>query len=147
MFQAELFCSACHPWAFDEQTGVRVDSYTGEPDSTPNEANHERMHTFLQNQANERGQRSVNCLGCGRRYEPDDFRVDGDGPMTSVFRVVPLTDNARGWIADNVSRTEGYQPDWPTLYVERRFLDDLIEGIIGAGLTVASHARQPVGAV
>ena len=112
-----------------------------------NEANHERMHTFLQNQANEQGHQSVNCLGCGRRYQPNAFRLDGEGPLTSVFRLVPLTGDARGWIADNVSRTEGYQPDWPTLYIERRYLDDLIEGIRDASMTVATRTMQPVGAV
>ncbi len=112
-----------------------------------NEANHARIHTFLQNQANEQGHQSVNCLGCGRRYQPDDFRLDGEGPLTSVFRLVPLTGDARGWIADNVSRTEGFQPDWPTLYIEHRYLDDLIEGIEGEGMTVSARVVQPVGAV
>ncbi len=113
----------------------------------PSEEQHAGMHRFLQGQANEWGKRSVNCLGCGRRYDPNDFRLDGEGPLTSVFRLVPLTDNARGWIADNVSRTEGFQPDWPTLYVESRYLDDLIEGMEDAGLTVAARTLQAVGAV
>ena len=66
--------------------------------------------------------------------------------MTSVFRLVPLTDEAKRWVNNNVSR-ERFQPDWPTLYIEHRFLDDLIEGIEGEGLAVAGRAIQPVGAV
>ncbi len=68
MFQAELFCSSCYTWAFDEHTGERVDSYTGEPDGgRPTDANHARMHRFLQGQANEQGKQSDNCIGCGER--------------------------------------------------------------------------------
>ena len=72
-----------------------------------------------------------------------DFRLYGEGPMTTVYQLEPLTDNAKGWIADNVSRTEGYQPDYPTLYIEHRYLLPLLDGIAEAGLTVNTRDRVP----
>lgn len=111
----------------------------------PEPENHARMHRFLQNQANEQARRSVNCLGCSRRYDPDDFRVDGEGPMTTLFRVVPLTEAAKEWVDDHVS-TGGFHPEWPTLHVEHRYLADLIAGIEGAGLTVGTRTLQAAGA-
>ena len=64
--------------------------------------------------------------------------------MTTLFRVVALTDSAKEWVNDNVSE-EGYQPQWPTLFVEHRYLDDLIEGMQGTGLTVSMHNLQAAG--
>ncbi len=145
MFQAELFCSACKTWAWDEHTGERVNSYTGEPDPWPSEEQHANIHRVMQDRANEQGSQTDNCMGCGQRFQPEDFRVGGEGPMTSLFKVVPLTDEARAWVDDNVSE-EGFQPDWPVLYVEHRYLDDLIEGIEGAGLTVGRRVLAGAGA-
>ena len=145
MFQAELFCTDCKTWAWDEHTGERVHSFSGELDPWPSEEQHARMHAFQQNVANEQGRQSDNCMGCGRRFQPDDFRVDGEGPMTSLFRIVPLTNAAEEWVDAHVS-TAGFHPEWPTLYVERRYLDDLIEGIEGAGLTVGRRTIQAVSA-
>ena len=65
-----------------------------------------------------------------------DFHMDG-GPigLASVLRIQPLTQEAKDWVEEHVSQ-DGFQPDWPTLYVEHRYLDNLIGGIAIAGLTV-----------
>jgi hypothetical protein len=70
--------------------------------------------------------------------EPEhDFRLEGEGPMTSVFRLIPLTTVAKVWVALNVGEGgEDFQPDYPTLYVEHRYIEPLLEGIGEAGLTV-----------
>ncbi len=135
MFQGEVFCTDCKIWAWDENTGERVHSFSGELDPWPSEEQHAGMHRFLRNEANEQGKQSTNCMGCGQRLQPDDFRVDGEGAMTTLFRVVPLTSLAEEWVDEHVS-TAGFQPDWPTLHVEHRYLADLVDGIEGAGLTV-----------
>jgi hypothetical protein len=99
------------------------------------------MHRHLQNAANERGKRSANCLGCGQQFEPvHDFRLHGEGPTTTVFRLVPITDAAEAWINDNVG-AEGYQPCYPSLYVEHGYIEALLEGIGEAGLTVDVDQR------
>ena len=69
-----------------------------------------------------------------------DFHMDG-GPigLASVLRIEPLTQEAKDWVEEYVSH-EGFQPDWPTLYVEHRYLDDLIDGIAVSGLTIDAMA-------
>lgn len=74
-----------------------------------------------------------------------DFQMYSEGPMTTVFLLTPLTDAAKEWVVENVSQ-EGFQPDYPNrLYVERRFIDMLLDGIDGAGLTVDAIERALVG--
>ena len=69
-----------------------------------------------------------------------DFHMDG-GPigLASVLRIEPLTQEAKDWVEECVSQ-EGFQPDWPTLYVEHRYLDYLIDGIAMSGLTIDAMA-------
>ena len=69
-----------------------------------------------------------------------DFHMDG-GPigLASVLRIEPLTQEAKDWVEEYVSH-EGFQPDWPTLYVEHRYLDYLIDGIAISGLTIDAMA-------
>ncbi len=55
----------------------------------------------------------------------------------SLALLRPLTESARVWIEDNVSR-EGFQPYWPTVIVESRYCGDLLAGITAAGLVVRS---------
>lgn len=48
----------------------------------------------------------------------------------------PLSDSARAWIEENVSR-EGYHPDWPILFVEHRYAEHLAAGMQADGLVLA----------
>ena len=59
-----------------------------------------------------------------------DFRIENH---SSVFLVVPLTEAAQSWIEENVSR-HGFQPYWPTVVVEHRYIADLVDGIRVDGL-------------
>lgn len=61
-----------------------------------------------------------------------DFRIENHG---SIFLVVPLTDEAQTWVEENVS-SEGYQPYWPTVVVEHRYIGNLVDGIRIDGLEV-----------
>jgi hypothetical protein len=63
-----------------------------------------------------------------------DFNFE---PHGSLALLRPLTEAARIWIEDNVSR-EGFQPYWPTVIVESRYCGDLLAGIADAGLEVGS---------
>ncbi len=63
-----------------------------------------------------------------------DIEVRADG---SIALVKPVTEEATAWIEQHVSQ-DGYQPQWPTLYVERRYLDDLLFGMYEAGLEVVA---------
>jgi hypothetical protein len=61
-----------------------------------------------------------------------DFRIENLG---SIFLVIPITDAALTWIEEHVTR-EGFQPYWPTVVVEHRYIDDLVEGIRLDGMAV-----------
>lgn len=54
----------------------------------------------------------------------------------SISLVRPLTGKAKSWIDKKVSK-EGYQPYYPTLVVEHRYLRDLIGGMQADGLVVS----------
>lgn len=61
-----------------------------------------------------------------------DVVVSGDG---TLFAIRPLTDAARRWIDENVS-AEGWMWLGNTLYVEHRYIADIVAGMEDAGLIV-----------
>ena len=60
--------------------------------------------------------------------------------LGAINLVFPLTKKARSWVEEKVSK-EGFQPNWPALVVENRYLSDLIGGMKEAGLEV-NHSSQ-----
>jgi len=64
---------------------------------------------------------------------PPDISVENHG---SIVLVIPQTDAAREWIEANVSRDDGFHPSWPTLVVEPRYVADIVNGVVDAGLRV-----------
>ncbi len=77
----------------------------------------------------------------------NDFELYSDGgPMTTLFRLTPLSDRAIAWVEENVS-TEGFQPAWPVLYVEHGYVDHLLAGIEAAGMTVDGSVSGAVVAL
>jgi hypothetical protein len=61
-----------------------------------------------------------------------DILIEGGG---SIYIFRPLSDFARSWIEENVSR-DGFHPDWPTLVVEHRYAGNLAAGMQGDGLVL-----------
>lgn len=53
----------------------------------------------------------------------------------SVVAFYPHTELAKGWIADNVE-SESWQWLGGGLIVDRRFAGDLIQGMLGSGITI-----------
>lgn len=76
-----------------------------------------------------------------------DFVLYGDGPLATLFRLTPLSDTAKEWIEEHVNQQQGFQPTWPELFVEHGYLDDLVGGIIAAGMTVDGSASGAVTAL
>jgi len=72
---------------------------------------------------------------------PADLVVVGEARST-VFLVIPTTEAGRAWVQENVSN-EGYQPWWPDVIVEHRYLTDLVEGAKAAGLEVDQRRHWP----
>jgi hypothetical protein len=54
----------------------------------------------------------------------------------SIFVVRPVSDAAKAWVEENVGCDSGFHPDYPMLVVEHRYVSDLVQGILGDGLSV-----------
>ena len=63
-----------------------------------------------------------------------DISVRGVG--SSIITIEPLTDLAREWIDEHIGPDNGYQPYYPKIVVEPRYLDDILEGMVNDGLEI-----------
>lgn len=66
---------------------------------------------------------------------PPDFLVENHG---SIFLLKPLTPSATSWVEEHIGQDNGYQPHFPTIVVEHRYIADIVEGIHNDGLAVQS---------
>ena len=62
-----------------------------------------------------------------------DFEVQNHG---SIFLLIPQSTSARIWVHDHIGKDNGYQPDYPTVVVEHRYIADIVRGIQNDGLAV-----------
>jgi len=62
-----------------------------------------------------------------------DFLCENQG---SIFLLKPLTPSATSWIEEHIGQDNGYQPHFPTIVVEHRFISEIVAGIQGDGLAV-----------
>jgi hypothetical protein len=60
-----------------------------------------------------------------------DFRVEYHG---AILLLVPLSDGGLRWIEVHIGADNGYQPYYPTVILEPRYLDGVITGIRREGL-------------
>ncbi len=63
-----------------------------------------------------------------------DFELQNHG---SIFLLIPQTLSARVWIDDHIGRENGFQPHYPTVVVEHRYIADIVEGLVADGLVLA----------
>jgi len=63
-----------------------------------------------------------------------DFELQNHG---SIFLLIPQTLSAHVWIDDHIGKDNGYQPHYPTVVVEHRYVADIVAGIQDDGLAVA----------
>jgi hypothetical protein len=66
---------------------------------------------------------------------PPDFVVENHG---SIFLLKPLTPSATSWVEEHIGQGNGYQPYFPTVVVEPRYITDIVQGIQSDGLMVIS---------
>jgi len=74
----------------------------------------------------------------------DSFAASGSSPTvdficenhSSIFLLKPLTDSATSWVEEHISQDNGYQPYFPTVVIEPRYVADIVEGIQNYGLAV-----------
>ena len=67
------------------------------------------------------------------KAEVVDFTVGGGG---TLFLLQPHTDAARAWVEEHIGQDNGFQPYWPTVTVEHRYIADIVAGAQGDGLVV-----------
>jgi hypothetical protein len=60
-----------------------------------------------------------------------DFRVEYHG---AILLLVPLSDCGLRWVEKHIGADNGYQPYYPTVILEPRYLDGVIAGIRRKGL-------------
>ena len=65
--------------------------------------------------------------------EKQDFTVNNHG---SVVLIVPNTQDAKDWADKYIGEGNGFQPYWPTMLFEQRYLSEVINGIQADGLIV-----------
>jgi len=66
---------------------------------------------------------------------PSDFLVENHG---SIFLLRPQNENATAWIDERIGPENGYQPYYPTVVIEHRYIADIVAGIQNDGLAVQS---------
>ena len=60
-----------------------------------------------------------------------DFRVEFHG---AIILLVPLTRPGCAWANKHIGADNGFQPYWPTVILEPRYIDDVLVGIRRKGL-------------
>ena len=64
-----------------------------------------------------------------------DFTVRDEG---SILLLTPHTEPARTWIDRHVGPDNGFQPYYPTIVIEPRYVIAILEGIRAGGLEIES---------
>lgn len=68
-----------------------------------------------------------------------DFVINNQG---SIVMLTPISAEANAWVAENIGQDNGYQPYWPTVVLEARYVDDILEGIAAEGMVVANEGQE-----
>jgi hypothetical protein len=73
------------------------------------------------------------AIGVKRRHpnQKDDFAVSNHG---SVILLKPITHAAIKWVQRCIGADNGFQPYYPTVILEPRYMDEVITGIRKRGL-------------
>ena len=68
-----------------------------------------------------------------RKTTPDfSFRDEG-----SIVLLTPLSPSAHEFVEERIGSDNGFQPYWPIVVIERRYAQDILEGVIAEGMVVA----------
>jgi predicted NodU family carbamoyl transferase len=65
---------------------------------------------------------------------PPDFILENHG---SILLLRPQNENAIAWLNQNIGSGNGFQPYWPTIVVEHRYIWAILVGIRDDGLEVS----------
>lgn len=69
-----------------------------------------------------------------QRAASPDFLLENHA---SIYLLLPLTDSASAWVQEHIGSDNGFQPYWPAVVIEHRFVGAILEGISSDGLEVS----------
>lgn len=64
---------------------------------------------------------------------PPDFLVENHG---SIFLLRPQKEQAIAWVDEHIGSGNGFQPYWPTIVIEHRYMGHILQGIQNHGLVI-----------
>jgi hypothetical protein len=62
-----------------------------------------------------------------------DFILRDEG---SLVLLVPISHAAHNFVAERIGSDNGFQPMWPTVVIERRYVQDILDGVIAEGMVI-----------
>jgi len=62
-----------------------------------------------------------------------DFTLEGYG---SIFLLSPQNETAIAWVNEHIGADNGFQPYWPTVVIEHRYIANIVRGIQNDELAV-----------
>jgi len=68
------------------------------------------------------------------KTESPDFSFRDEG---SIVLLTPLSPSAHRFVEERIGSDNGFQPYWPTVVIERRYAEDILEGVIAEGMVIA----------
>lgn len=63
-----------------------------------------------------------------------DFSFRDEG---SLVLLTPLSPSAHEFVEERIGSDSGFQPYWPTVVIERRYAQAILEGAIAEGMVIA----------
>lgn len=64
-----------------------------------------------------------------------DFRLRNEGWFVLLHLLTP---SAVEWVNEHIEEDNGYQPQWPSVLIEHRYVEPILLGIADAGLSVSA---------
>jgi hypothetical protein len=63
-----------------------------------------------------------------------DFSLRDEG---SLILLTPLSPFAHEFVEERIGSDNGFQPYWPTVVIERRYAQAILEGVIAEGMVMS----------
>ena len=73
--------------------------------------------------------------GTSPTVQTADFVLENHG---SILFLKPQNPTAENWVNENIGENNGFQPLWPIVVVEPRYIGDIVDGVMCDGLAVTS---------
>ena len=79
------------------------------------------------------------CASGGGPMKTHDITIESDSG--SIFLLRPVTGAGRNWVDRHIGQDNGFQPYWPTVVVEARYLEPIVEGLLADGIRLRWECR------